>query len=159
MENLRILNKKENERILNIIKENYDIKDIDFDCAMLINKEGKIFLISNDIHKIDLNKLRVNELGLYIARLDKELRLTIEGSQIFGKYANKNILEINEDQANKWMTGEEINCHKEFDSFVIIKYKDNYLGTGKYKEGRIINYIPKERWIKINSLDQDTNVN
>jgi len=155
MENYRILNKKESDKILNIIKENYGIKELNLDCTILINKEGKVFFISKDINKIDLNKLRINELGLYVARLDKELRLTIEGSYIFGKYATKNILELNEDEMNAWMKGEEIYTDKEFKSFVILKHNDDYLGTGKYKEGKILNYVPKERWIKP-YLNQDT---
>ena len=113
-----------------------------------MNREGKIFLISRDINKIDLSKLRINELGLYVARLDKELRLTIEGSQLFGKYVTKNVYEIGKEKVFSWLNGNDITCDKEFDGFVIIKNKDDFLGTGKYKEGKILNYIPKERRIK-----------
>ena len=148
MQNLKILNKKESERILNRIKEQFGIKKIDFDCGILENKDGKIFLMTKDINKIDLSKLRINELGLYVARLDKELRLTIEGSQLFGKDATKNVYEINKERANSWMQGNDINCDEDFDGFVILKYKDDFLGTGKCKDGKILNYVPKERRIK-----------
>jgi NOL1/NOP2/fmu family ribosome biogenesis protein len=131
MENLRILNKKEKERILNKIKDLFGVKKLNFDYGMLQNKHGKIFLISNDIIRMDLSKLRINELGLYVARLDNELRLTIEGSQLFGEYATKNIYEVNDEEANSWLQGNDIACNKEFNDFVIIKYKNNYLGSGK----------------------------
>ena len=144
----RILNKKESDKILEKIKEQFDIKEIKLDCFMLQNKDGKIFLITRYIDKINLKKLRINELGLYIGKHDKELRLTIEGSQIFGKYAKKNVHEINEGELNLWMSGEDISCEKTYNGFVIIKYNDNFLGTGKYKDDKIINYVPKERWIK-----------
>lgn len=148
MQNLRILNKKEISRILNKIKEQFDIKEINFDYGILQNKEGKLFLISKDINKISLNKLRINELGLYFANIDKELRLTIEGSQLLGKLAKKNIHEINKEQAYSWMSGNNLPCNKEFKGFVIIKYEDNYLGSGKWKDNIVINYIPRERRIK-----------
>jgi len=138
MQNLKILNKKEITRILDKIKEQYNIE----------NREGKLFIISKDIKKINLEKLRINNLGLYIAKLDRDLRLTIEGSQLLGKLAKKNVYEINDEQANSWMSGKEINCEKEFKGFVIIKNKDDYLGSGRYSNGKIINFIPKERWIK-----------
>lgn len=143
-----MLNKKGSERVLGKIKEQFGIKNLDFDYGILQNKKGKIFLISKDIDKIDLRKLRINELGLYIARFDKELRLTIEGSQIFGKHANKNIYEINEEQAKLWLNGNDINCDKIFNGFVIIKYDNDFLGSGKWKDNKILNYIPKERRIK-----------
>ena len=149
MENLKFLNKKEIGRILNKIKEQFGIKKLDFDYGILQNKQGKIFLISKDINKIDLSKLRINELGLYIARLDKGLRLTIEGSQLFGRNATKNVYEVNGEEANSWLQGNEIDCSKEFNGFVIVKYKDNYLGSGKCKNNKILNFIPKERRIKI----------
>jgi len=149
MENLKFLNKKESGRILNKIKEQFGIKKLDFDYGILQNKQGKIFLISKDVNKIDLSKLRINELGLYVARLDKGLRLTIEGSQLFGKNATKNVYEVNGEEANSWLQGNEIDCSKEFNGFVIVKYKDNYLGSGKCKNNKILNFIPKERRIKI----------
>src|SRR3989344_1978662 len=96
------------------------------------------------LNKDDLNKLRINELGLYVAKYDKEFRLTIEGSQLFGRFATKNVHEINEEDSYSWMSGKDITCNKIYNGFVIIKYKDNYLGSGKWKENKIINYIPKE---------------
>src|SRR3989344_6111163 len=123
MENLKFLNKKESERILDLIKEQFGIKKLELDYGILMNREGKIFLISRDVNKIDLSKLRINELGLYVARLDKEI--------VF-----------------PWLNGNDITCDKEFNGFVIIKNKDDFLGTGKFKEGKILNYIPKERRIK-----------
>jgi len=149
MENLKFLNKKESGRILNKIKEQFGIKKLDFDYGILQNKQGRIFLISKDINKVDLSRLRINELGLYVARLDKGLRLTIEGSQLFGKNATKNVYEVNGEEANSWLQGNEIDCSKEFNGFVIVKYKDNYLGSGKCKNNKILNFIPKERRIKI----------
>ena len=148
MQNLRILNNKEIKQVLNKIKIQFGIKEIKLNLGMLRNKEGKIFLITKDINKVNLDKLRINELGLYIAKEDKGIRLSIEGSYIFGKYATKNVHEIDSIDAYFWMTGEDISCKKEFKDFVIIKYKDDYLGTGKWKENKILNFIPKERRIK-----------
>jgi len=148
LQNLKILNKKEISRILSKIKEQFDIDILTFEYGMLQNKEGKLFLISKDINKVNLDKLRINELGLYFANINKEVRLTIEGSQLIGKFAKKNIYEVNEEDAYSWMSGNDLICKEEFNGFVIIKNKDNYLGTGKFKDNRILNYTPKERWIK-----------
>ena len=94
---LKILNKKEIKRILEKIKEQFGVYNFEFDYGMLMNKEGKIFLVSKAINKVDLSKLRINIIGLYIERLEKEIRLSIEGSQIFGKYASKNVYEVTQE--------------------------------------------------------------
>ena len=117
MQNLRILNNKEIKQVLNKIQEQFGIKEIKLDLGMLKNKEGKIFLITKDINKVNLDKLRINELGLYIAKEDKGIRLSIEGAYLFGKHAAKNIHEIDKANAYFWMTGEDISFKKQFKSF------------------------------------------
>ena len=151
---LRILNKKEISRILSKLNEQFEI-NLKIDYGMLRNKDGKIFLVTKDLGKVNLDKLRINDIGLYAIREDKEIRLSIEGSQLFGKHVRKNIYEINKDEANLWMTGNNIKCNKVYNGFVIIKYEDNFLGTGKYKNNEIINYVPKERWIKQHSINKN----
>ena len=44
MENLKILNKKESERILDKINEQFGIKNIESNYIILQKKDGKIFL-------------------------------------------------------------------------------------------------------------------
>lgn len=152
MENLKILNSKEIKRILDKIKEQFGINKINLDYGMLQNKDGKLFLISKDLKKVDLEKLRINELGLYVAKLDNGLRLTIEGSQLFGKDTKKNVHEVSKDEAYSWMSGNDLICNKEFKGFVIVKYKNNYLGSGKWKSNKILNYTPKERRVRFHIL-------
>jgi len=43
------------------------------------------------------------------------------------------------------MSGENIETKEKLEGFIILKYKKDCLGTGKYKDSIIINYLPKER--------------
>ena len=43
------------------------------------------------------------------------------------------------------MKGEDLNIEGDYSGFVIIKNKNDFLGTGKYKDGIILNYVGKER--------------
>ncbi|MBU0930178.1 MAG: hypothetical protein KJ623_03855 [Nanoarchaeota archaeon] len=145
--NLRVLNKKESLEIINRIIKQFDIKNLGLDYAFFQN-EDKIFLISKDLRKVDFQKLRINNLGLYFCTLAKNgIRLTIEGTQLIGDKANKNIIDIKENELVYWFNGENL-VRKDIDGFVIIKYKNDFLGCGYGKEGIIINYIPKERRVK-----------
>ena len=67
---------------------------------------------------IDFSKINVNSLGLYFANIEKELRLSIEGSQLIGPSSTKNILEVNETKLNSWISGKDITTKEEFSGFV-----------------------------------------
>ena len=143
----KYLSKKEVKQFLNKIKQQYKIKELNLDYVFLKNKD-KILAISKDISKIDFTKLNINTIGIYFADVENKLRLTIEGSQIIGPLAKDNILEINEKQMKDYFNGKDLIINKEFKDFVILKYDDKFLGTGKYENGKIVNFFPKERRVK-----------
>ena len=148
VKNLKILNRKAVKEILALIEKQWDA-EIDLDCVFLQDKEGKIFIINKEFAEIDLTKLRVNSMGLYIAQLMPDgIRLSIEGSQLIGLKAKKNILELTEKQAKEWFQGNDIEIKTEMKNYVILKHNKDFLGTGKIKENKILNYIPKSRRLK-----------
>lgn len=147
MQNLKIMNSKEKKDLFKKIKEQFDselenLKGYIF----FINPKNKIFIISNDFSKIDINQLRINSLGLYFGELyNNELRLSIEGSQIIGKTAKKNILELNDEQSKLWMSGQDIEIKTQLNGFILIKNNNDFLGCGKVINNKLLNYVPKER--------------
>jgi len=126
---------------------------------VVITGKEKLYLINKEIGKIDLSKLRVDKYGLYVANENKiGLRLTIEGSEIIGKDATKNVVELDTEQTNLWMLGEDIELNSEQLSkiedrnvFQIVKHKSDFLSCGKLKKGDnnkeniLLNFVPKER--------------
>ena len=140
------MNSKEVNRVLKQIKEQFDL-DFPKDYHFFKNKKGRIFLISKKLNEINLEKVRVNELGLYFATIEKDgIRLSIEGSQLL-KDAKKNTIELNEKQSLEWLKGFDIEIEDERKGYMIIKYKDYYCGSGKLKEGKLLNFVPKSRRI------------
>ena len=143
---IEALNNKDKKQLLNYLKEQFDFnKKLDYN--FFITQKNRIHIFNKNI-EIDFSKIRINLLGVYFANIDSETRLTIEGSQIIGPCAKKNILEIDDQKLNEWMHGNDIKTNKEFKGFVLIKNNNDFYGSGKYKEGKIINYIPKERRLK-----------
>ena len=67
-----------------------------------------------------------------------------------GLKAEKNIVEVDEEQAKQWLHGEDLEINGNYSGFVIIKHNNYFLGTGKYTTSRILNYINKSR--RINSV-------
>lgn len=141
---MKVLNSRQVKKILQLIKEQYGC-DFPKDYVFL-QREDDIFIINKDLAKIDLDKLKLNSLGLYIAEIRHgELRLGIEGAQIAGPKATKNVVEVTPDQEKQWFLGNDIETDTDAEGFVILKSGDDFLGSGKVKQGRILNYMPKIR--------------
>ncbi len=147
MQNLKILNSKEKRNILDNLKEQFQY-NLDMPYTFLMNSEEKIFLVTQDLAKIDLEQLRVNNIGLYFGKKEKDgIRLSIEGSQIVGKNAQKNVLELTEEETMRWFRGLEISVEKDIPGYLLLKNKNDFIGCGKCKNGKIINYVEKGRRI------------
>src|SRR3989344_1713881 len=107
MPELKILNSKEIKNMLELIEAQWGAK-LNLSYAFLKNNKNRIFVVNRGISNIDLSKLRINSIGMYFCEADKVgIRLSIEGSQIVGPKAAKNIAEITGEQAKKWLEGEE----------------------------------------------------
>jgi NOL1/NOP2/fmu family ribosome biogenesis protein len=156
MLNYKILNSKEIKNILEILKEQFGVKyDKNLiDYTFLMNKDYRIYVVSKDLGRIPYDEMKIDAVGIYFGELYKEkLRLSIEGSQIIGKDATKNVVELEYNQMIEWIKGQDVMFEDCGQDFVIVKYKNpktnNYdiLGCGRYnaKEGKLMNYVSKSR--------------
>lgn len=150
---MSFLTTEEVEEIERIVEKNYGAKISLKEFAVARGKDEKIWIASKEIFTFDLSKLQVNSLGLNFGKLKRndKIHLTIEGSQIVGKDATKNLALLDEKNAVKFMQGldvkpkKEINC--EYHNFVIVKYKEKILGSSILTEQGLKNMIPKSRRI------------
>jgi NOL1/NOP2/fmu family ribosome biogenesis protein len=163
---LSILSKKEIKKILSILEKHYGFT-AELDYTFLWSSREKLYLVSPDFQKIDDTKLRIDSLGLYFAFYnDKELRLTIDGSQLIGPHAKKGIIEIDSKDAGQWLRGYDLDIpyeklssgknaeHPELieakdggKGFLLVKHCSDFMGSGKLKDGKLLNHIPKTRRI------------
>ncbi len=147
MQNLKILNSKEVKRIVRELDEIYG-SDLKKDCVFFQNNDGKIFILSKKFGELDEKALRINNLGMYLGKFEKDgIRLSIEGAQLID--AKKNIFELNDASVHSWICGEDLVVgNQELKHYLIMKNGNDVYGVGKYKEGRIMNYTPKDRRVK-----------
>ena len=149
MQNLNILNNKETKKILELVKKQWGC-DAKLDYVFLMNKENKIFLANREVFDIDMEKIRINSLGLYFAELNRdELRLSIEGSQLIGPIATKNVVLLDDSEMRTWLKGEDVDKEVSESGFVILKHNGDYMGSGRVKENTILNYVPKTRRLNV----------
>ncbi len=145
-DNYSFMPSRELKEFFRLIENQYGAVPELFKTTAFIHGKERIYLVARDIEAINMKNIRVNSIGLYIAELKNEqLRLSIEGSQIIGPIAKKNVYELNREQLKQWLQGQNLTIDGSYDGFVILKYENDYVGSGKYKEGSILNFVPKAR--------------
>ncbi len=154
---INILSNQETQEILSKLNVQFGIKEIPGK-LIKIGKE-RIFLFNGDFSEEQIKNLEkiafIERIGIYIGAIflpTDEIRLSIEGTQIFKNQITKNIFEINYEQLEKWMQGEELNIQTGLKGIIAIKCKSNFIGCGKASENKIGNFIPKSRRLKSKSV-------
>ncbi|MGV8151077.1 MAG: hypothetical protein ACP5NV_05095 [Candidatus Woesearchaeota archaeon] len=156
MANINVLNSRETKHILEKLEAQYGyvVDKNELDYIFLMNNENRIYVISRDLGLVDYEQLRVDANGVYFGEIYKEMiRLSIEGAQLIGEKATKNVYDLDYDQMIEWIKGNDIDYQDTGKEFVIVRYLEpktgryDILGCGKYNSqtGKIINYVSKSR--------------
>ncbi len=117
--------------------------------VLLWSGKNKIRLTTIETYEFIKKMKKAQSAGIYIAkRIGSDWVLSIEGSQLFGNKIKKNFIELNREEAEKWMKGEPIKIEEKIVSkFIIGKYNETYLGSGRVISNTIYPYVPKWRRI------------
>ena len=150
MKKFKILNSREVKRFKVVLNDTFGYS-LRKDYAYLMNDRKRVFLINKDLARLDLDKLVVDRIGLYFAEYKNNLvRLSKEGAQLFIQEAKENkvklscFLELEESEVKYYFKGVDLSKDLgEESKTLILTYKHNVLGYAKYKEGKILNYLPK----------------
>ena len=142
------LKDKEKKEIFEKLNEQFGISKIEG--ALFRIGAERIRLFTGELTEKELNAflehIRIEGIGVSILKEERgEIRLSIEGVQILGSQATKNIFQLRDEQLESWMHGEDIQQKNEQKGFVIMKYKDDFLGSGKLSAEKISNFVPKPR--------------
>ncbi len=144
---LTFLNAKEVKNLKKQIEEQWGIV-FTTDKAFAQTTRERIQLISRDIEKIDTTKIFLDNVGMYFCDIkNEELRLSIEGTQLIGKCATKNVVDLTQEEMRFWLKGNDIPKQTNCKGFVIMKHKNDFLGCGKIKGDGIMNFVAKTRRI------------
>lgn len=144
----QFLNSKETKLLKKVLITQYDYEG-DFDYALYKSEKNRVYTITKDLSRINYEIFRINQTGVYFCEAkDDGLRLSIEGSQIIGPHAKKNVIELDAPTARLWLKGQDIDYEGSSPNFVIIKSGTDYMGSAKHKNNILLNHVPKERRIR-----------
>lgn len=155
-ENMKILTEKEKKEIEKKLEEQFGIKKIQG--IILQRGTERFFLYNGELSADQISQLEqtipVERAGVYFAKIfdDKsgkqQIRLSIEGSQLLGNQATKNIFELDKKQTQEWMLGRELLIKTGKKDLFLMKHNNDFLGTGKASEEKISSFVPKNRRLK-----------
>lgn len=157
--NIIILNSKERKLLRQQLFSEFGIDHMFEDTIpFCINKKERVYIANRQIFEYDQDSLRVNAFGLYIGTyMPDGFRLSLEGAQLLGPLAKKNILDINLNQRNAWFKGQDLDYSKDAGEYVILRCAGDFLGCGKLKNKRIMNYLSKARKLT-NVFEEKTSI-
>ena len=152
-----LLNSKERKLIRKQLTEQFGIETIPNNVYFCIQKKDNVYITNKELFDVDHFLLRVSSFGtVFGTYTDEGFQLSIEGSQLVGSQATKNLLEVDPQQKETWLTGEDIEV--DTSSFenqqILLHHRTDFFGSAKGKKGKIKNNLPKSRIIK-NVFDED----
>lgn len=150
----KILNEKEKAEVLRKLNNQFGITEIPG--KILQRGAERLFLFSGSFSDKQIQELEqiipIERIGNYFAKITetKELRLSVDGIHMLKNQITRNIFELDDEQAKEWLKGNEllVKTPESQRNFVVVKYKDEFLGTGKASAEKISNFLPKNRRLK-----------
>ncbi len=149
---LHFLKSKEKKVILKELELHYGITELPY--LLLETGKQKIRGYSGHLSKEEIQELtrltNIEIIGDYlISKKDQDPRLSFDAIQLFKDQITKNIIEIDNNQLQKWLRGYDLDIPNIPRGITILKYQEDLVGIGKSNTKKIFNYVPKERKLKI----------
>jgi len=147
---MKVLKSSQKKKILKQLNEQFGIIELPY-LLLQFGKEklraysGKLSV--EELNKLD-NSLRIETIGLYFTKQQIDgIRLTLDGIQLFKNQITKNILNLDDKQADNWLKGNDLDIQSD-KAFKILQHNNEFIGCGKSTGERITNSMPKERRVK-----------
>jgi len=149
--NANFFNVKEKKELLEELENLYGIKYLN-NYQFLETGKKKIRAFSGSLAKEEIKKLsqiiRIEIIGMYmVSKRDDQARINFDALPVLKNQIKKNIIEIDKEQLEKWIRGQDLEMQVQKGT-VVLKFEEDLVGIGKSNGEKIFNYIPKERKIK-----------
>ena len=115
-------------------------------CRLLRSGQHRIRLVSLEAYQLMRLIPKPEVAGLYLGELGPSgIRLSLDGSQLLGPHATKQVISLTSGQAEAWLKGETIDVEDRCRGYVIVRHQSDILGCGSLSGGRLHNFLPKDR--------------
>ncbi len=140
------------EPILNKLENYFGIIADIFDKLETIKVDNEVHIGTNEV--VTFKQLKVYRRGIKLAQVfTHSTKFTTGAIQLFGKFAQKNILQLSYSESMMFARGQEFSPRSKPNNsengFVIVKYKQFPIGIGNYKDGKLKSSIPRSQVVRI----------
>lgn len=145
---LIILNSKDRKLILKDLNAMFGAESLPEVIYFSFNKKEKVYMATREIFEMEREYLRVNTFGMYFGTIMKDgFRLSLEGLHLMKDQITKNIYELNIEEFETWILGNDLEIENKEDknTYIIMKYEKDLVGMGKLKNQKVINYVSRSR--------------
>ena len=146
----KFIKSSEKKDIIKELNENFGVTKIPY--LLIESGREKLRAFSGSLSKEEIMKFgemaNIEGVGIYF--LKKEItgvRPSFEGLMMLKEQITKNILDINEEQMNLWIRGNDLEI-KMSQGVYAMRYNRDFIGCGKSNGIKIFNYVPKERRLR-----------
>jgi len=122
-----------------------------FDGCFFYGRGKNIWIFSQP----EIPDLRCDSVGLRsMSTKGKVWKPTTYALQLFGPLADKNCLDLDSEEAKKFIAGgcQRLESDLE-DGYVVVSYGGEILGCGLYVRGQLLSQLPKERRIAESGIE------
>lgn len=149
--NIHFIKSNQKRDIIEKLKTQFGISELPY--LLIESGKEKVRAFSGHLSKEEISKItqiaNVEIVGFYLLRQESQddIRLSFDAPIILKDQITNNIIEINKEQFDSWIRGENIEISTPRGN-VIIKYQDDFLGCGKSNGLKVFNYVPKDRRLR-----------
>ncbi|MCF8885181.1 MAG: hypothetical protein QXK95_01590 [Nitrososphaerota archaeon] len=119
----------------NILREQHGVEKAFREYILIKTGEDRIRATTHETIEVAMKLRKILQIGLYIAKFRKsrnEVFLTIEGSQLLNDQITKNVVDLDEESALRWMKGAPIQLPRNYLSLYIVgRLNGLYLGSAR----------------------------
>lgn len=153
--NIRFIKSPEKRRITEQLSEQFGISSLPY--LLFQTGKEKIRAFSGNLSREELMMLsqltNIEIIGIYLLKKEKnnKLRLSLDAIHLLQSQITKNIFEINDAQLNDWIRGKDLYIQAP-PGILIIKHKEDFIGSCISTGQKLLNHIPKDRRLKSKNL-------
>lgn len=140
----------EKKKLLKDFEDRFGLRVKDY-LFLQVGKE-RIRAFSGTMSREELISLsefaRVEFAGAYFVRQESfGLRPAFDMTQLLASEFTKGVIELTSDEFQLWMRGNTLQ-RELTDGIYVVRFGHDFLGSGYSKNGKLYNYVPKERYLK-----------
>ncbi len=116
------------------------------DYSLIRSGKKRIRLLTKEAAEFDVRDVI---RGVYLAKkAPYGYIISVEGSYIIGRRASRHIVELSEEEFDRWMRGENVELELSEKGVYLVKFGPVFAGSGYYNGEVLVNLVPKSRTVE-----------